>query len=137
MSEAPEARPGLRVPRWVIFAWGGLILGLSGFLWWAGGRTLAENAAHAVVIYERTSKVPGQALRDCLTDGSVHGLGLAMEGGWGKLRADRTTHRAVNNARKTMIDVTERGAERRVRFYSYQGKPMRESERNALARCVI
>ncbi|WP_066798646.1 hypothetical protein [Sphingomonas soli] len=125
----------MRPPRLVIFAFGALILIVAAIQWRDGDRKLAEEAAKAVVVFERTTATPESTIRDCLIkDG---GLGLSGQEAWGSLRWEPSIKRALNEGRRTMVDVAELGERRRVRFYSYKGQPMRESERATLEKCIV
>lgn len=133
---AGKTGQGLRVPRWLLIGCMALLVALIGYLWRASDQRLAEQARYNILVDERITPVASANLRDCLGEAGGEGLGLSLQGQWGKLRADPRTWRVLGPARRTMVDVTELGSHRRVRVYAYDGRALPASERAALDRCT-
>ena len=131
------ASPGLRMPRWALFVWMALLLGAIALLWWRSDRSLAEEARKAMLVAEMRTLAAAPALMECLSRLRPDALGLAGEGpDWGGLKGAPDTKRAHDAARQIRLDVVDRGAERLLRVYTRDARPLRAIERAVLERCL-
>jgi hypothetical protein len=120
-----------RPPLPVLICWLALILGLIGFLAWAGREGNEKQISQAQPVLSVQSSVQSQDLADCisqrfpLTDrqfSAVDNSALHI--------------RRWNEARGVRIDIVDRGAFRLLEIATPKGRKLREQERKAVRDCV-